>query len=1208
MKIAGRLALILLFSCTFSLFAQEGTSSLTGTVIDPANAVVPNATVKLANLDLKTVREAQTNGSGDFRFDALIPGQYRLEVTVQGFKNLVIDQIALQSSGTRSLGNMQMQIGAASESVAVTAEVTPVQTESSEQSNAVSNDMLQQNTLRGRDPYAYMHLLPGIIDTNLDGRQNPNNTAQGGISVNGMSANNTQPVLDGAPVSHMACNACFNFIVPNMDAISEVRVLQTGIQAEYGRISGGGTINFITKSGTSEFHGSAHWDHRNEDMNANSFFNNRSNIQRNIYRYLILGGSVGGPAYIPKLMPSRFKNKVFFFYSPEYSTGKQPTVVTTVNEPTALELAGNFSQTFYAQNSAPTVGIPIKITDPNAGGAPFPGNIIPASRFDPTGTGPGMMSLLAAPNGYVAPATPFAYNTKLSLTPLQHRLDQVARIDWTISDKATMYYRVARDTPEIQVVNGGSQKAGGCYNQDNPGGSEAYHGSYIFTPKTVLEVQFTRGNTYGAFPTFCGNDPLTVDNRTAALNPPRLSPLPSPNSTFNGFVPHWGYPLYPPKLPAATYAGGNYQNFGSSTPNGNVPYIAGDNQWTQREDLTKLIGKHAVKFGYYFEHSLDFDEPGGTWFGSFNFGSTTANPLDTGDGYANALLGIFQSYTETNIRSIQRRHLTAHEFYIQDSWKATSRLTLEYGVRFLHNSPSWDDSHFSTRFIPSNYSLASAPRLYYPSCKVAGPTCSPANQQAIDPVTGQTAIANFAGNLVLGSGNYTDGVLYPNPTGGLSYQALGVQPRFGFAYALPSRKAFVIRGSAGIFQSRPNLNNIIGPQQDAAPIAYTPVVYYNTVAGLAQSAGTGTVIPPVTEGYAPKQKLEGIYQYNLVLEREIGFNAVANIGYVGNFDRHALLNYTLNNVPLGAYALAQNTFSGTPINANLLRNQFPGLGLITQATMSESAVNYHGLQASLKRRFSHGLYFNAAYTFSKSLGTQGWDPYHLGTPITTASGASVTLPSQRSWYYGPTAQDRTQSFSLNWAYELPGPKSWGKAGKLALNGWTLSGVTTALTGGPITPSCSSTAAFPTSDPTLTGVTVNTTTPAASAVRCEVSGDPRSGFTQDFNHNFNVGAFSYPTAGAGTPVNFGNSGIGILRQPGWWNQDLTLAKSFRLGEKESRRLIMNLQAYNVLNHTEFNTIGSTYSFNANGVNTNPTTGQYTATNQPREMVVTARFEF
>src|SRR5207253_724146 len=172
-------------------------------------------------------------------------------------------------------------------------------------------------------------------------------------------------------------------------------------------------------------------------------------------------------------------------------------------------------------------------------------------------------------------------------------------------------------------------------------------------------------------------------------------------------------------------------------------------------------------------------------------------------------------------------HLTAEEWYAQDNWKVNSRLTLEYGVRFLHQSPTWDDSSFSARFVPSLYDPAKAPRLYYPACKVPGPTCSPLNQIAVDPVTGNTANPNFVGNLVPGVGSPIDGVLYPNHVGGTSYQAVGVQPRFGFAYNVGGAGKMVIRGSAGVFQNRSNLNNIIPLAQAAAPVAFLPVVYYS---------------------------------------------------------------------------------------------------------------------------------------------------------------------------------------------------------------------------------------------------------------------------------------------------------------------------------------------------------------------------------------------
>jgi hypothetical protein len=257
----------------------------------------------------------------------------------------------------------------------------------------------------------------------------------------------------------------------------------------------------------------------------------------------------------------------------------------------------------------------------------------------------------------------------------------------------------------------------------------------------------------------------------------------------------------------------------------------------------------------------------------------------------------------------------------------------------------------------------------------------------------------------------------------------------------------------------------------------------------------------------------------------------------------------------------------------------------------------------VKHRFTKGLTFNGNYQFSKALGTSGWDPYHNGQPIVTAYGATVTLPGQRQFYYGPTTTDRTQYAGANFAYQIPTLASFGKLANYALGGWTLSGVTSFSTGAAVSPGCTTAAAYPANDPTWTGLITG-----ATGVRCQTSGDWKN-FTQDFYHNFNAASFTYPTGGtAASPViNWGNTGVGVLRQPSFWNQDLTINKAFSLGEK-GRSLQINFQAFNVFNHTEFNTIGTTYSFSAAGVNTNTTTGQYTNAQPNRQVVITAKFAF
>ena len=334
---------------------------------------------------------------------------------------------------------------------------------------------------------------------------------------------------------------------------------------------------------------------------------------------------------------------------------------------------------------------------------------------------------------------------------------------------------------------------------------------------------------------------------------------------------------------------------------------------------------------------------------------------------------------------------------------------------------------------------------------------------------------------------------------------------------------------------RPNLNNLIG--QNLPPVSYNPSVVYNYVSNLPE-LGKTALVSPSAGAVRSDQPLQTIYQVNLTVEQDIGFKMVANAAYVGNFDRHSSQTLQLNNVQFGAYALPENIFNRSPISANLLRQPYNGMGAISMMTNSANAVNYHALQTSLRRRLSRGLAANVSYTFSKALGFTSWDAYHTGKPIQAAYGGTVTFPSLRDWYYGPTSQDRTHYFTASFSYDLPKINmptggAW-KVLNLIGNSWTLSGITNATNGSPTAPSCSrSGVSFPDNDPTWTG---------AGGVRCQVVGDWKN-FQKSFEKNFNTAAFAYPSAGtaaAPTPT-FGNAGVNFMRSPGWWNQDLTLTK-------------------------------------------------------------------
>ncbi len=1176
MQSRGLRCLLPLLAFSAIAFAQEGTSTILGVVTDPAAASVPHAAVTATETATGQARSVTTDDSGRFRFDAVRPGTYKIHVQAQGFKAFDLTNINLLSGETRDIGKAVLQVGEVTQEVSVEAQATAVQTASSERSSSVTPEQLQQLSMKGRDPFDMMHLLPGVVDSNLGHRDLENAYSMGSISINGMDPQSLNVAIDGVTEMDEGGNYTA-YVTPNMDSIAEMRVLTNGYQAEYGRQSGG-TINMISKGGGRDFHGSGHFDHRNEDLNANTFFNNRQGIQRPEYRYMIAGYSFGGPAYIPKHWNTG-KNKLFFFISQEFSQIAQPTVNSIYNEPTPAMLQGDFSGALLS------TGKPLIITDPNTG-APFPNNIIPSNRIDPTGQA--IMALLPKPNGYVnpAPGQQFSSNFLAEGNPPYSRRNTMMRFDAALTNRINMYYTYGVDTDNEAYVFTNTPGTG-TDNRFLPGYIHRVHLTDSINPTTVNEFSFGVGHdNYGFTPTQAGSQVL----RASSLNPPALYTIPSG-------------PQYQNLLPCANFAGGNLPNagwYGYAQGNqppafgcGLIPYKNFNDGYVAQDDLSKVAGAHNLKFGGYFEWNSKVEpSAGGTYMGNFNFGSNTANPLDTNDGYANALLGIYQTYSQASNRAVPNIYWWNVEWYAQDSWHATKKLTIDYGVRFLHQRPTTDTNNYVSDFWPSLYSRSSAMTLYQQGVQNG-------KSASFNPLTGQYSYPSLIGTVIPGSGNYLDGMKVEGLTGKgdfYTFPPLVVAPRLGFAYDPKGNGKMVIRASAGIFYNR-TTDSLSGG--GTAPVVYTPTLYYSTVSGIPQAAQSAALSPIAASTYVQQRfNIEHVNAFNFTVQRDIGFNTVVDVAYVGSFDRDAggapysgsrqSYSLQLNPLPQGIYSQPGTTvtINGVPseINANLLRTAYPGLGAISYAPFAFSGVNYNALQMGAQHRLNHGLAFGATFSFSKALGLQGTDPWHTN-----------------SFYYGPVSTDRKALMTWNFSYLLPSPTS-EKVIKSVLGGWTLAGVGNLTTGAPANPYCTSTAAFPYSDPaeTGTGFATSYTSTSAGQVRCEVVGNPNAG-TKNFYNQYNTGAFALAPIGT-----FGNLGLGTLFQPTWWNFDASLDKQVQI--KERLKIHLRFQAFNVFNHTEFSTMGTTMTLNAAGVNQNTTTGQLTATQPQRIMAMTARLEF
>jgi hypothetical protein len=1181
LRIVGVLLLVL---CPAAIFSQTTSSTLSGTLVDQSDAVLPGVTLTLTEQSTGAARTAVSSDTGLFRFLELRPGLYSLRVETKGFKTHEMRDISLASSETRDLGRVAMQIGGVAEVVTVTAAATAVQTTSAERSALIDTHQLTEIALRGRDPYDYMRLLPGIVDQTAN-RDLASGYSMSGLTINGMSSGSKNVTLDGMnSVDQQQGNS--TFVTPSLDAIGEIRVIANGYQAEFGR-NAGGTINIITRSGTRDFHGTYYWNHRHESMNANSFFNNRSGIDRPIYRYRIMGYTIGGPVTIPGVF-NKNRDKLFFFWSQEYTAIKMSAMTVTANMPTAAERSGDFS------NSRDSKGNLILIKDPNLPGVPcttadksgcFPDNKIPTNRINSLGLA--LLNQFPLPNGYVNPAAGQQYmaNYKATEVPFHNRRDDILKVDYNLTSKISVNFRYGHDFDETgQPFYTG--QAGGNVVNGLPGWLYTGHLTHTISPSMVNEVTFGWGRNQWLFYVPGGDDSKYF--RTTALNPPTLSPLPTGDQ-------------YLPYLPQVTFAGGSLVNTPTFSPGaaddkgatckidtgtcgvprqaailGKGAYWTNFNKiWSGSDDFSKMLGSHSIKTGVYIEKNLKNHDAGAGYNGYYNFGSNTDNPFDTNNGFANALLGIYQSYNQsTNLVHNLGSSWTV-EGYIQDNWRVNSKFTLDVGVRWSHMGPlsDNDNSKAFSEFTPSLWDASKVVRLYYPAV-VGG------KNVALDKATGNTAPYALVSTIVPNSGNVVngmkiiDGQIYDLPF-------LAFAPRVGFAWNVTGDGKTAIRGGFGVFYNRPTANDM--NTRAAPPTTFLPIIYYGTFDQVTQAATSAAYSPMTVGGPAAEMKLQRAYQGNFTIQRDIGFGTVIDVAYVGNFDRHAPEARDNNPIPIYAYGNPANLFLGRAINANLLRYKYPGMGTVNLYSGSRSDLNYNALQIQARRRMTKGLQFALSYTLSKALGTVGYDPYTV----------------QRDWWYAPLGYDRTHALAINYAYQLP--KAGPRVGflKYVINDWTFSGITTFMTGFPVTPTCTSTSAgINNSDPSWTGLTATGATPA---LRCKQVADPND-FQQTFYTNFNTKAFALADPGT-----FGTIGLNRLRQPSFSNWDMTLMKKIPLGKSETRAIRIRIEAYNIFNHTEFQAIGTTYSFSGT-TNTNTQTGQYTSTYSPRLMSLTMRIDF
>lgn len=746
-------------------FSQTSQGSIAGNVNDAQQAAIVGANVTATEAEKKTSVSTKTDAEGRFVFTNLLPGRYNIIVEAAGFKKLERTDVNLLANDRISVGNIMLDVGSVSEAIEVQAQVVQLKTESAERSDAMTGVELENVAVNSRSYLQLVGYLPGVVSTN-----NLNTGTHAGlanISANGARTDQNNLTLNGLGNVDTGNNGD-QLATISLDAVQEFKILTSTYQAEYGR-SSGAQISVVTKSGTSQFHGSGYWFHRHEGLNANNWKNNRDGLPRQLFRFNDPGYTIGGPVLLPKVNYNRNHDKLFFFVAQEWQEQLKPQNRRDMTVPTALERQGDFSQS-VDKNGNPIAAIKDPLT-----GQPFPGKIIPKDRL----YAPGVAALNWFPQANALGNKGF--NFRSQLPDSYPRRETLLRGDWNLNDKWKVFSHFLHNQDSVTSAYGSFVLGSGFplvpVTDSRPGKSLAVSVTTMISPTSTNEA------TWGFGKNMIHIDP-TTDGLTRAKTGINI-PLIYPGAVQQDFIPRMAY--------GGTQIG-NEQRFGTN----NAPFFNYNTTIEWIDNFTKIVGSHIMKGGVYIQRSRKDQTSFAEANGDIDFGDDSSNPYDTGFGFSNMALGVYKRYSQASGYYTGMYRYTNVEWYAQDTWKVNRRLTLDYGIRFQWIQPQFDAGEQTSTFLPEKFNLSKSTRLYRP-------TLVNGVKMAIDPVTGQTLPAYAIGKIVPNSGDLTNGIAkagtdiskYLIKNRGIHYA-----PRFGLAWDVTGSQKMVLRAGAGIFYDR----------------------------------------------------------------------------------------------------------------------------------------------------------------------------------------------------------------------------------------------------------------------------------------------------------------------------------------------------------------------------------------------------------------------
>ena len=1068
---------------------------------------------------------------------------YSIEISMPSFSTLKRSGLAVSPGQRLSTGPLVIEVGGQTEVVDVRAEALQVQSTSAERSFTIDTDAVTNLPIAGRAFTQLASLAPGVTGTSRIGDRSSTGGGDTNIQMDGVSTMDTG--------SNRA------IIDLNVESIAEVKVLVSSYQAEFGR-SSGLQITAVTKSGTNRFRGSLYDVERNSDWYANSKTNILNGDPKTVLRQRDWGYSIGGPVGKPG-----GNNKLFFFYTQEFEPRTGGNDVVRFRLPTALERQGDFSRStdnlgnLYPYIRNPAVAGTCSATNTTACFAD--GGVlgrIPSSQLYQTGLN--ILKMWPLPT-IENPPPGQPYNFEIT-RPSQSILSTqpALRFDYQATSAFRVSFKYSGFSQREQVQNG-SIPGWNDTRMVSPNVSLiATTANYTLSPTLFLEGTFGRSKAHqggcfgvgsGGGPQFCNAFPVGENSNRNNIGLGGLPFIfPEANAIDNRYFVYdllnrSGSPMWDGTqvlLPPSFSWGSRVTN---APPNVGFPSQNVASSMDVSISLTKVWGRHTIKTGFYNQYSNKQQVQGGAAGGpSLNFqqDAVGTNPCDTSFGFANAAIGCFSSYSQGS-KGVEGEYIYYNvEGYVQDNWRVNSHLTLDYGVRLVHQTPQYDARGQASNFFVEQWDRTAAPVLYVAGCASGVYPCSGTNRQAMNPQTGQFLGPNTTlaiGTIVPNSGNVTNGLVQAGqgiPLSTYLQPALGVAPRFGMAYDLTGRQQLVLRGGGGLYFDRPSGNAVFG-QVLNPPARKSVTLRY----GQLQTLGTGglaTEAPTSLTVYEYDSPLPSSWQWNVGAQAALPWSTVLDASYVGQHGFNIVEGINLNSVDIGSAFLSQNqdptltstTPGATALSTDLMRS-FRGYSAITQ-NVSRGWVTHHSLQLSFQRRFRDG----ASFGFNDTIG--------LSSEGSVAARLQHNADGTVSYRGDQAEADKLlqtppirHTMKGNFVWDLPDLRASGAAWRalgLVINDWQLAGVWTASTGAPYSVGFNYQSG---------GSSVNLTGSPDYAARVRILDDPGEGCSDDPYRQFSTAAFAGPLVGS---VGL-ESGTSYLKGCFAQVMDLSIARNIRL---------------------------------------------------------------